>query len=522
MNEPNFWHYLLVACHLGVCVCLAIYGVHRYSLVYLYYKYRRNRPEKRACFRERPFVTIQLPMFNEQFVAKRIIEAACSIRYPRDRLEIQVLDDSTDETVEIARRTCAEMRSQVHTVVYLHRENRTGYKAGALEVGLKVAKGEFIVVFDADFIPPEDILEHLVDYFTDPNVGMVQARWEHINREQSYLTKAQAILLDGHFVIEHAARNRSGRFMSFNGTAGAWRKSCIEDAGGWQHDTLTEDLDLSYRAQMKGWKFVYLPDVTSPAELPPEMNAFKSQQHRWAKGGAQTCRKLLPAILKSRLPWRIKVEAFFHLTSWVSYFFIMLLTFMLFPALFFKAYVFSDSPVMRIIIDGSLVLLATFSASTFYVASQRELFRTWAESVKYLPFLMGVGVGISLNNARAAFEGFFGGQSEFVRTPKFGIADHADRQWQKKAVKQRLNPKRVQAWCELILGCYMACCVAYTAYHRMWVGLFFMSLFTVGYFYVGILTLYGQVHVRVAQSTAPSEHDAGAAAHPAPARRAGD
>jgi len=315
------------------------------------------------------------------------------------------------------------------------------------------------------------------------------------------LTKTQAILLDGHFVIEHAARNRSGRFMSFNGTAGAWRRTCIDDAGGWHHDTLTEDLDLSYRAQMKGWKFVYLPEVTSPAELPPEMIGFKSQQHRWAKGGAQTCRKLLPCILKSRLPWRIKLEAFFHLTSCVSYFLILMLTLLLFPALYFKTHLFLDSPVMRIIIDSSLVLLATFSASTFYVASQREIFRTWGDSLKYLPFLMGLGVGISINNARAAFEGFFGGQSEFVCTPKFGIAGRDDRRWQKKVGKNRLDAKRIQAWCELLMSCYMVACVAYTIHMKMWLGLFFMCLFAVGFLYVTILTFHGQYQVARLQSS---------------------
>ncbi|MFQ5411391.1 MAG: glycosyltransferase [Phycisphaerae bacterium] len=492
MESPTLWHYLLVICYLLVCGLLAIYGAHRYSLVYLYYKYRRNSPRKRACFLHRPRVTIQLPMYNEQFVARRIIEHACRLAYPRDRLEIQVLDDSTDDTVQIVRETCEEMRAQGQPVVLLHRDNREGYRAGALEAGLKVARGEFIVIFDADFIPPRDILEQLIDYFSDPRVGMVQARWEHINREQSLLTKTQAILLDGHFVIEHTARNRSGRFMSFNGTAGAWRRQCITDAGGWQHDTLTEDLDLSYRAQMKGWKFVYLPKVTSPAELPPEMNAFKSQQHRWAKGGAQTCRKLLPGILKSRLPWRIKVEAFFHLTSCVSYFLILILTFLLLPALYFKTYLFIESPMMRLIIDGSLVLLATFSASTFYVASQREIFRTWGESIKYLPFLMGVGVGISFNNARAAFEGFFGGPSEFVRTPKFGLADHSDNRWLKRNGKNHRIAKRTQSYFELFMACYMAGCVAYTVYMKMWLGLFFMCLFMTGYFYVAILSFVGQ------------------------------
>ncbi|MCA9254218.1 MAG: glycosyltransferase, partial [Phycisphaerales bacterium] len=243
MNFAVTWQYAVITLHLATCVLLAIYGVHRYSLVYLYYKYRKNTPKKPGRFETPPFVTIQLPMFNEQYVARRIIEAACRIDYPRDRLEIQVLDDSTDDTVEIARAACEDMCAQGHPVVFMHRDNREGYKAGALEAGLKIARGEFVVIFDADFVPPENILHELIDYFVDPKVGMVQARWEHINRSQSMLTEAQAILLDGHFVIEHGARNRSGRFMSFNGTAGAWRKSCIEDAGGWQHDTLTEDLD---------------------------------------------------------------------------------------------------------------------------------------------------------------------------------------------------------------------------------------------------------------------------------------
>ncbi len=502
MHDPTPLSVVLITTHLVVCLLLAIYGIHRYQLVYLYYKYRRNAPEPTARLAEKPFVTIQLPMYNEQFVARRIIRSACRIRYPADRLEIQVLDDSTDETVDIVRKTVAEMQALGHDIRLLHRDNREGYKAGALAAGAKVAKSEIIVIFDADFVPPPDILDELIDHFADPKVGMVQARWEHINRDASLLTKAQAVLLDGHFVIEHTARNRSGRFMSFNGTAGAWRKSCIEDAGGWQHDTLTEDLDLSYRAQMKGWKFVYLPHVTSPAELPPEMVAFKSQQHRWAKGGAQTCRKLLPAILKSRLPWRIKMEAFFHLTSCVSYFLILMLTLLLFPALYYKSTIFADSPWIRFALDMSLVLLATFSASSFYVASQREIFRSWSESLKYLPFLMAVGIGISVNNARAAFEGFFGKQSEFVRTPKFGVVAAQDRRWRRKAGTNRLDAKAIQTVIEIMMGLYLLACVIYTIRMKMWVGLFFMCLFMMGYFYVSFLTLAGRI--QISRSTVPT------------------
>ncbi len=512
MSDGFGWQYLLLGFHVCICVLLATYGMHRYSLVYMYYKYRRNAPRQTACFLNKPLVTIQLPMYNEQFVARRIIEAACRIEYPRGRVEIQVLDDSTDETIEIARETCARMKAAGHDIVFLHRDNREGYKAGALEAGSRVAKGEFIIIFDADFIPPPDILGNIIDYFVDPKIGMVQARWEHINRDQSLLTKSQAILLDGHFVIEHAARNRSGRFMSFNGTAGAWRKSCIEDAGGWQHDTLTEDLDLSYRAQMRGWKFVFLPDVTSPAELPPEMNAFKSQQHRWAKGGAQTCRKLLPRILRSRLPWRIKVEAFFHLTSWVSYFLILILTVLLLPVLYLKVHYFQDNPLARYVFDGSLFLIATCSASSFYIACQRELFRTWAESVKYLPFLMSLGVGVAMNNARAAFEGFFGKASEFVRTPKFGVINHRDPSWRQGSAKQGLDPKRIQAYCELAMAIYLIVCVAYTAYLRIWFGLFFMTLFMIGYVYVAMLTLYGQYMTSRMEALSQEEGRAGSPA----------
>lgn len=507
MDDASPLHYFLVWLHLTVCVVLAVFGLHRYSLVYLYYKYRRNGPRKIGCFLRKPRVTIQLPMFNEQFVARRIIEQACRIDYPRDLLEIQVLDDSTDETVQIAEETCRRMRAAGHPVTYLHRADREGFKAGALQEGLKIATGEIIVIFDADFVPPPDILDHLIDYFVDPRVGMVQARWDHINREQSLLTKAQAILLDGHFVIEHTARNRSGRFMSFNGTAGAWRRACIDDAGGWNHDTLTEDLDLSYRAQMKGWKFVFLPEVTSPAELPPEMNAFKSQQHRWAKGGAQTCRKLLPGILRSRLPWRIKTEAFFHLTSCTSYCLILLLTLLLLPAMYCKFSVFKNSPVGRLLFDGSLFLIATCSASSFYIACQRELFRTWADSVKYLPFLMSIGVGVSLNNTRAVFEGFFGKSCEFVRTPKFGVdGSFADSELRRKTARNRLDPKRIQAWCELGMTLYLGACAAYAAYLKTWAGLFFMTLFFVGYAYVTLLTFIGQ-------------HAASSAPAPSPARQ---
>lgn len=470
-----------------VVLLVCVYGLHRYQLVHLYYKYRRNTPKIKACFVQYPRVTIQLPMFNEDVVARRIIDATCGIEYPRDRLEIQVLDDSTDGTVEIAAQAVADWRARGFDIHYIHRTNREGYKAGALANGLKTAKGEFILIFDSDFLPPPNILYETVDYFTDPKVGMVQARWEHLNRDQSLLTRTQAILLDGHFVIEHAARNRSGRFMSFNGTAGMWRRQCIDDAGGWQHDTLTEDLDLSYRAQMKGWKFVYLPELTSPAELPPDMEAFKQQQYRWAKGGAQTCKKLLPTILRSKLPLRIKMEAFFHLTSCTVYLYVVVLTFLLYPVLYLKLHLFSEGMV-RYLFDASLLLVATCSAGTFYVASQRALFRTWADSLKYVPFLMSLGVGIAFNNTLAVLAGFFGQPGEFVRTPKFGVTDQK-RSWRKQAGKRKI---KWQPFAELAIGLYLMLCLTLCIVeNKITIGLPFLCLFMGGYLYVPLTTWFG-------------------------------
>jgi len=476
-----------------VLMLVCVYGLHRYQLVHLFYKYRRNTPKLQACFRELPVVTIQLPMYNEKAVARRIIDATCRIDYPRDRLHIQVLDDSTDETVQIAADAVARWRAEGFDIEYIHRADRAGYKAGALSNGLRTAKGEFILIFDADFMPPVEILRETVHYFTDPRVGMVQARWEHLNRDLSLLTKSQAILLDGHFVIEHAARNRSGRFMSFNGTAGLWRRCCIDDAGGWQHDTLTEDLDLSYRAQMKGWKFLFLPSLTSPAELPPDMESFKQQQYRWAKGGAQTCKKLLPTILRSRLPLRIKTEAFFHLTSCTVYIYVTLLTLMLYPVVYMKLHVFGEG-WLRYFFDASVLLLATCGATTFYVASQREQFKTWADSLKYVPFLMALGIGISLNNARAVLAGFFGHCGEFIRTPKFGDAA-SNPAWKRDV--DRINragrrPVKLQPFVELTLGIYLFYCMLMCLFnHRITVGVPFLCLFMIGYLYVPLTTWFG-------------------------------
>ena len=314
-----------------VLVLVSMYGLHRYAIVFLYYRHRKNAPRPAGQWQELPIVTVQLPMFNERNVATRIIEKACLIDYPKDRLQIQVLDDSTDDTVQIAQAAVEAARAKGFDIEYVHREDRSGYKAGALCNAMATLKGEFITIFDADFIPDPQILRRSIPFFTDPKVCVVQTRWDHINRNESILTRSQAIFLDGHFAIEHVARNRSDRFMSFNGTAGTWRRAAIDDAGGWHHDTLTEDLDLSYRAQLRGWRFVFLPDLTAPAELPPEIVSFKQQQHRWTKGQVQTAVKLLPALLRAPLPWWVKVESLFHLTCTVVYIPAVILSLVLFP-----------------------------------------------------------------------------------------------------------------------------------------------------------------------------------------------
>src|SRR2546423_1028045 len=388
---------LLVAFYIAILLMVATYGFHRYILLYLYRKYKHNTYTPKANFEQLPRVTIQLPMYNEDVVAQRIINATCLIDYPLDRLEIQVLDDSTDHSADIAKAACDEWAAKGYPIKYLHRENRVGYKAGALAEGMKTSTGDFIAIFDADFIPPKDILQNVVHYFTDDKIGMVQVRWDHLNRDASLLTKSQAIFLDGHFVIEHTARNRSGRFMHFNGTAGVWRRSCIVDGGGWQHDTLTEDLDLSYRCQMKGWQFVYLPQYAAPAELPPEMIAFKQQAHRWTKGSMETAIKLLPRILRSRqLPMRIKTEAFFHLTCTIVYPMMVLLTIMMYPAFIYVDGPWKNWHFAKALFSISLFVLATCSASTFFVFAQRELVGKVAAWpwLLHFPFLWALGVEI--------------------------------------------------------------------------------------------------------------------------------
>ena len=497
------FQYAFVSLYSLVLVVLSIYGMHRYYLVYLYYRNRNHEIKPAGHFAELPKVTVQLPMYNEMHVAERIIEACCAIDYPRDRLEIQVLDDSTDETVQIASQCAERMRALGHNVAYLHRDNRHGFKAGALHYGMEQASGEFLAIFDADFIPEPDILLRTIHFFTNPKVGVVQARWDHLNRDHSMLTKSQAIFLDGHFIIEKTARNRTGRIVNFSGTAGLWRRDAITTSGGWEHDTLTEDLDLSYRAQMAGWEFVFLPDVVSPAELPPEMNAFKHQQFRWTKGGAQTCVKLLPRILRSNLPLAVKIESFFHLTSVFTYLLMVLLTLMMFPALYIKMTNVGLSGLVSSLIDTGLFVLATCSGSTFYLCSQAEIFRSWRDKIKYLPFLMSLGIGISLINTKAVLEVIFRKKSDFVRTPKFGQSSSADQSWKKRAesCRQKMDWMPV---IEFAFGLYATLCayLSVAISGQLAIGLPFLFMFMFGYFYVSLTTVLSSRSARKGSSPA--------------------
>ena len=471
----------VVAAYGLVLLVLSVYGSHRYFMAYLYYRHKYNVPVPRERWEVLPRVTVQLPIFNEMYVVERLIAAVCELDYPLDRLEVQVLDDSTDETTGIARRTVDAWKARGIDIHYIHRTNRQGFKAGALEHGLQTATGEFVAVFDADFVPPRDFLRKTVNHFTDGGVGMVQVRWEHLNRGYSSLTEVQSILLDAHFVIEHTARNRSGRFFNFNGTAGIWRRTTIASAGGWQHDTLTEDLDLSYRAQMKGWKFVFLPEVVAPAEIPVEMSAFKSQQHRWAKGSIQTAMKLLPRILSSTLPYEVKKEAFFHLTANVAYLLMIPLAILMPITVVVRV---SHGWIEVLLLDLPFFATATMSVCVFYVASQREIHATTWQRIKYLPYLMALGIGLSVNQARAVVEALVGHQTVFTRTPKSGVQGVSG-----AAPKRRYRVAvSLQPLLELALAAYFTLAVVWVIDRGVWYSLPFLVLFQAGFAYVGFMS----------------------------------
>ncbi len=488
--QPFDWAILIP--YFGVLVVLSLYGCHRYEMIRTYYKHRKDIPTQSAVnFEQLPRVTIQLPLYNERYVVERLLEETLKIEYPRELLQIQVLDDSTDDTHAFTERLVAGHQAAGFPIEYHHRTNRHGYKAGALQEGLKTATGEFVAVFDADFVPPRDFLTRTIQYFADPHIGVVQTRWSYLNRHYNLLTEVEAMLLDGHFILEHGARSGSGLFFNFNGTAGILRVKMIDDAGGWQHDTLTEDSDLSYRAQLKGWKFVYVPSVHCPSELPVDTYGFQVQQSRWAKGLTQVAIKLLPSILRAKIPLRAKVEAVMHLTPNISYPLMLIITALIWPVTIVRFYM---GWMQMVIIDLPLIAAAFWSLTAFYIVAQKELNpKDWKRSIVLMPALMAAGVGLTLVNAKAVLEAIFGIQTSFARTPKYAVGEA-------KTKLQNVKYRKRSGWlpyAELAVGSYFILMIGYAIDTWNYLAIPFLLLFVSGYFWAGFTTLWQEYQGRI-------------------------
>lgn len=469
---------LWLLCYALVFIGLSVFGAHRFRILWLYLKNRKNPPQILKKFEQLPYVTIQLPMFNESDVVERLLETVGKMDYPKDRLQIQILDDSTDHTPELCKIEAEKLRAKGFDVEYLHRVNRVGFKAGALEEANKSAKGEFLLIFDADFIPQPDLLHKMIHYFTSPRVGVVQARWGHLNKKDSLLTRLQAMMLDGHLILEQVGRSRSKHFLNFNGTAGIWRKAAIDDAGGWEHDTLTEDMDLSYRAQMNGWEFIYLEDVVVPAELPPDMEGFKSQQHRWTKGSVQVCKKVLPKVWDSDEPLSIKLEATAHLTANFAYLLMFAVVVLVYPANF----MFPNSWQKAVLFDLPVFCFASLSVILFYLSAQGfQRKHGWLQSLPYLPFLLALGIGMSISNGKAVLEALFNQESEFVRTPKYG--SNAVKVTRSKRFKYLRSPI---FWIESSLALYFTYLLLFAIFRGQWISIPFIWMFQFGFSYVAL------------------------------------
>ena len=486
LYKANAFDMALLVPYFIVLILLAGYGFHRYTLVYLYYKKKKNRTVKpEQEFADLPRVTVQLPIFNEQYVVDRLLQAICRLEYPREKLDIQLLDDSTDETIDVARGLVEHYAHQGHPARYIHRTDRDGLQGRRpRRTASRSPSGEFVAIFDADFVPPARLPAR-----TDPPLHRPEDR-----HGPDPLDPHQPQLFLAHRSRGHPARRpfraralaaapATVCFFNFNGTAGIWRRQAIEEAGGWQHDTLTEDTDLSYRAQLNGWKFVYRQDIVCPAELPVEITAFKTQQARWAKGLIQTGKKILPRVLKSDQPFRVKLEAFYHLTANMSYPLMVMLSVLLLPAMVIRFY---QGWFQMLYIDVPLFLVSTFSISSFYLVSQRELFpRTWPRALLYIPFLMALGIGLTVTNTIAVLEALVGKQSAFARTPKYRVENRKDKV---QATKYRKRLGWVP-WIELLIGSYFAMTVIYAVQNENYLTVPFLMLFVVGYWYTGLMSL---------------------------------
>lgn len=470
-----------------VWFALGLFSLHSLWMLSAWARLGRQTVAPAGRFRTLPSVTVQLPVFNERYVVGRLLEAVAQFDYPRDRLEIQILDDSTDDTTALIAERVKNLQAEGFCVQHQHRTHRIGFKAGALAEGLVSAGGEFLALFDADFVPTADFLHRTIHYFTDPRIGMVQTRWGHLNRNDSFLTRAQALMLDGHFLIEQLVRSRAGLFFNFNGSAGVWRKAAILDAGGWQADTLAEDLDLSYRAQLRGWRFRYLPDVVVPAELPTEMISLKIQHQRWAQGTTQAAIKLLPNVLRSRLPLAIKLEACFHFAHWWHYPLGILISILILPQLMVAAPMGIGG-----IWSGLAGFLLLTTTALFYLASERHIGMPWWRLLLDMPILMAVGVGLALNNSRAIWKALRGAPASFDRTPKY----HG-RSAGPPPAGYRARPAIARWWwTEVALGMYVCAALGYATAQACYPVVPFLLPLSTGFLYAGLSSLAPQAPVR--------------------------
>ncbi len=479
---------LLLTVYYAMLAVVGIVMLYRGLLVVRYYRRTRGDETPRARFDEPPVVTVQLPVFNERYVVGRLLDAVCALDWPKDRLEVQLLDDSTDDTTEIAAAKVADLVARGFDVKHLHRTDRKGYKAGALAAATPKARGDFLAVFDADFVPERGFLRHTIDHFTDRRVGFVQTRWTWLNQDYGVLTQGMGMLLDGHFVLEQTTRSRGGYIFNFNGTGGVWRRKAIEDAGGWQDDTICEDTDLSYRAHLAGYRGVFLRDVPCPSELPVLVSALKSQQHRWAKGLTECFRKLMPLLWRSRLPLRKKVDATFHLGANLAFPASLFMTVVTLPVMLLRIQGHGAGAVATMV-DSLVFLLVVVTQLLFYVVATREVHARWWERLRFLPFFPLVGVGLAVNNARGVLEALLGHRTEFVRTPKLGVLGRDVGTVKSRAKTYAGAREWLQPGLEVVLGTWYVYMALAQLHHGLWVGALLTFVLSAGLFTMGAATL---------------------------------
>ncbi len=478
---------LLLTIYYALLALVTSVMLYRGFLIVRYYRRPRGDEEPADRFGEEPVVTVQLPLFNERFVVERLLDAVCAFDWPKDKLEIQVLDDSTDDTVAITAAKVAALRAEGFDVKHLHRVDRTGYKAGALEAAMDEARGDYLAVFDADFVPNPDFLRETVDYFTDESVGFVQTRWTYLNREYGMLTQGMGMLMDGHFVLEQVTRSRGGYIFNFNGTGGIWRRKAIHDAGGWDADTICEDTDLSYRTGLAGYRGVYLRNVESPSELPVQITALKSQQHRWAKGLTECFFKIMPSLWASGLPLKKKLEGTFHLGANLAFPASLFMTVVALPVMLVRMGRGSAGDLAQLV-DSFVFFLVIVTQIGFYIVATRESHEDWIRRLKYLPFFPLIGVGLAVNNARGVLEALSGLRTEFVRTPKLGVLGE-DRGLVKKRERTYTGGRDFwQAIVEIGLGAYYVW-MAVVQSRVMVMGAVITAILSIGLFMVGGATL---------------------------------